>query len=144
SGSGWKSRCCGCCGGVSGGGGCGWLEAEMMVPAGKAAGCVSGGGGDEGVGGVGWCDSGVRERVVLQRRWWLSFPAAAVSGDRKKFSGGGAWRRWVVDLVDRDTRNHFGVRQKISPKKLFGGGRPATGGRRWWPAGGWLVGRERN
>nr|GFA42340.1 hypothetical protein [Tanacetum cinerariifolium] len=64
------------------------------------------------------------------------FPAAAVSGDRKKFSGGGAWHRWVVDLVDRDARNHFGVRRKTFPAT-------AVGRRWWWPACGWRGGRER-
>nr|GEW80914.1 hypothetical protein [Tanacetum cinerariifolium] len=49
--------------------------------------------------------------------------------------GGGAWRRWVVELIDRDTGSHFGVRRKRSPKKFFGGG----GGRRWW----WLTGGRR-
>nr|GEW33584.1 hypothetical protein [Tanacetum cinerariifolium] len=44
--------------------------------------------------------------------------------------GGGAWRRWVVDLIDRDTGSHFGVRWQRSLKKFFGGGR------RWW----WLAG----
>nr|GEZ45456.1 hypothetical protein [Tanacetum cinerariifolium] len=62
-GSGWKSRCCG---GVSGGGGCGWLQAEMMVPAGKARRLVlvevvemkvlvASAGGDAGWGGSGCC-----------------------------------------------------------------------------------------
>nr|GFB69622.1 hypothetical protein [Tanacetum cinerariifolium] len=71
--------------------------------------------------------------------------ATAVFGDRKKFSGGGAWRRWVVDLVDRDTRNHFGVRRKISPKNFSGGGsRPemVAGGGGGWPAAGEEGGRE--
>nr|GFB94714.1 hypothetical protein [Tanacetum cinerariifolium] len=71
--------------------------------------------------------------------------AAAVSGDRKKFSGGGAWRQWVVDLVDRDTRNHFGVRRKISPENFFGGGsRPemVAGGGGGRPAAGEEGGRE--
>nr|GEV28148.1 putative reverse transcriptase domain-containing protein [Tanacetum cinerariifolium] len=35
---------------------------------------------------------------------------------------GGAWRRWMVDLIDRDTRSHFGVCRKISSEKLSGGG----------------------
>nr|GEY17231.1 hypothetical protein [Tanacetum cinerariifolium] len=52
------------------------------------------------------------------------------------FNGGGAWRRWVVDLVDRDTRNHFGVRRKISPKKFFGGGGVVVVGCSRWLAGG--------
>nr|GEW54534.1 putative ribonuclease H-like domain-containing protein [Tanacetum cinerariifolium] len=62
-------------------------------------------------------------------------PAAAVSGDRKKFSGGGAWRRWVVDLVDRDTRNHFGVHRKNFPAAAVSGDRKKFSGggawRRW-------------
>nr|GEW82276.1 hypothetical protein [Tanacetum cinerariifolium] len=61
-GSGWKSSCCG---GVSGGGGCGWLEAEMMVPAGKAVAVgVSGGGG------LGWW----REWLMF---WWCSWVAGS-------------------------------------------------------------------
>nr|GEX04154.1 zinc finger MYM-type protein 1-like [Tanacetum cinerariifolium] len=61
------------------------------------------------------------------------------------FNGGGAWRRWLVDLVDRDTRYHFGVRQKISPEKFSGGGGVVVaGGSRWLAGGGggW-GGRER-
>nr|GEW66042.1 ribonuclease H-like domain-containing protein [Tanacetum cinerariifolium] len=43
---------------------------------------------------------------------------------------GGPWRWWMVDLIDRDTRNHFGVRQKISPETFSA----AAVGRRWWLA----------
>nr|GEV98728.1 hypothetical protein [Tanacetum cinerariifolium] len=35
--------------------------------------------------------------------------------------GGGAWRRWVVDLIDRDTGSHFGVCRKRSPEKFSDG-----------------------
>nr|GEY27742.1 hypothetical protein [Tanacetum cinerariifolium] len=55
--------------------------------------------------------------------------------------GGGAWRRWVVDWIDRDTGNIFGVRRKSSPENFSGGSsRPekVLAGRR--PAGG--GGRE--
>nr|GFC61853.1 hypothetical protein [Tanacetum cinerariifolium] len=50
------------------------------------------------------------------------------------------WRRrvvesGVVDLVDRETGNVFGVRRKLSPEKFFDGGGPrwSAGGRRWLP-----------
>nr|GEU31904.1 retrovirus-related Pol polyprotein from transposon TNT 1-94 [Tanacetum cinerariifolium] len=89
---GWKSRCCGCCGGVSGGGGCGWLEAEMMVSAGKAAAVgVSGGGGDEGVGGVGWCGGVVMvvggSGVDSGGRWWCSVLVLHVGGSDRSGYG---------------------------------------------------------
>nr|GEX21364.1 hypothetical protein [Tanacetum cinerariifolium] len=51
--------------------------------------------------------------------------ATAVAAVANK--GGGAWRRWVVDLIDRDTGSHFGVRRKTFS---------AAGGRKWW----WLAG----
>nr|GEX84505.1 reverse transcriptase domain-containing protein [Tanacetum cinerariifolium] len=76
----------------------------------------------------GWRRGGVLVRVV--GKW----PEMVASG-----SGcchGGAWRRWLVDWIDRDTGNFFGVRQKITPKNFSGGGWPevVVAGRR--PAGG--------
>nr|GEU38384.1 hypothetical protein [Tanacetum cinerariifolium] len=49
------------------------------------------------------------------------------------FNGGGVWRQWVVDLVDRDTRSHFGFAGKSRQKKVSDG--DGGDGRRW-PAGG--------
>nr|GFB94204.1 hypothetical protein [Tanacetum cinerariifolium] len=47
----------------------------------------------------------------------------------------------TVDWIDRVTGNIFGSAGK-SRRKTFSAA--AAAGRRWWPADGWLVGRERN
>nr|GEV51671.1 hypothetical protein [Tanacetum cinerariifolium] len=69
---------------------------------------------------------------------WLLWMAVAAMIE----TSGGAWRR-VMDLIDRDTRSHFGVCRKISPEKLSGGvgggRRRPTGGRRRLPE----IGGER-
>nr|GEW59167.1 glycolipid transfer protein domain-containing protein [Tanacetum cinerariifolium] len=80
-----------------------------------------------GVAAGGCCHGGdVVVRMAGQRRWcWLW-----VTGGRRK-SGGGAWRRWVVDWIDRVTGNIFGFAKK-SRRKTFPAA--AAGREWWWPA----------
>nr|GEY22812.1 retrovirus-related Pol polyprotein from transposon TNT 1-94 [Tanacetum cinerariifolium] len=69
--------------------------------------------------------------MVGTQQWWLrGLEVGGVVGGGG--SGGcycGACRRWVADLIDRDTRRHF----LGSPENNFDGGR---GGGRRRPAGG--------
>nr|GEW84134.1 hypothetical protein [Tanacetum cinerariifolium] len=53
----------------------------------------------------GWRRGGVLVRVV--RKW----PEMVAGGSGS--CHGGAWRWWLVDWIDRDTGNIFGVRRKI-------------------------------
>nr|GEW42925.1 hypothetical protein [Tanacetum cinerariifolium] len=85
-----------------------------------------------------WGSGGVVCGVVLVDRsgvmkaagwsWWCGdrrLPPAVCGGDGCSGDEGGVR---VVDLIDRDTGSHFGVRQKRSPE-MFSDGRD---GRRWW------------
>nr|GEV43868.1 hypothetical protein [Tanacetum cinerariifolium] len=93
---GWKSRCCGCCGG-----GCGWLKAEMMVPAGKAAAVdVSGvvGGGGSGVGCV--VTAAVDHGGVIGGGCWLEVAPAMVAGRRRGWRRRGSGMSWCMWWVE--------------------------------------------
>nr|GEX97952.1 retrovirus-related Pol polyprotein from transposon TNT 1-94 [Tanacetum cinerariifolium] len=67
--------------------------------------------------------------------WWCMATVAAAMVEKS----GGASRRWVVDLVDRDTGRHFWGSSEKFAGKLFrrrqsagdGGGWPAAGRERW-------------
>nr|GEX12664.1 hypothetical protein [Tanacetum cinerariifolium] len=80
--------------------------------------------------------------MVGTPRWWLRGleVGGVVGGGGSEGCYGGACRRWVADLIDRDTRRHFWVRRKTFPATVVvvaGGGRlVAAGGCRIW-------GRER-
>nr|GEW15189.1 hypothetical protein [Tanacetum cinerariifolium] len=84
-------------------------------------------GGDGGVGcgdDAGWTEPlyGDGEMVGDGGGWqrWLLWMAAVAMVEES----GDAWRRWVVDLVDRGGKSIFGVHGKNSSKKGFrrGGG----------------------
>nr|GEU87385.1 reverse transcriptase domain-containing protein [Tanacetum cinerariifolium] len=71
-----------------------------------------------GCGGV----SGVEWGVVMMGLWrqrveLVVVPGTVATAMVVSATGGGAWRWWMVDLIDRDTGSIFGVRRKISPAK---------------------------
>nr|GEW23274.1 hypothetical protein [Tanacetum cinerariifolium] len=112
---------------------------EMAVVL-HVGGCHDGSGGEvsAAVGGCNGNDEGGGWLEMMVRGDDVAVPVAAmaivvVAAANK---GGGAWRRWVVDLIDRDTGNHFGVRRKtfltatvggVWPEVVLAGRRPASG-----------------
>nr|GFA20602.1 hypothetical protein [Tanacetum cinerariifolium] len=140
--SGWRShRCCGGLGGDGGvwmvravvglwrcGGGCGVRVVEMaavMVTVGGGAGCGWFIGGGEG--GVRYSGEGKWPERVAGGSGCCHGSSGCHDRDGRRCMAEGD----VVNLVDRDTRSHFGACWKISPEKLSGGG---GGDDRRWPA----------
>nr|GEX55416.1 hypothetical protein [Tanacetum cinerariifolium] len=86
--------------------------------------------------------------MVGTPRWWLRGleVGGVVGGGGSGGCYGGACRRWVADLIDRDTRRHFWGSPEKFAEKLFRRRRswwwPATAS--WWPAAAAGFGGERD
>nr|GEU87676.1 integrase, catalytic region, zinc finger, CCHC-type, peptidase aspartic, catalytic [Tanacetum cinerariifolium] len=82
----------------------------------------------------GCSDDGMKMvRVMFAAAAAMAVPAAMVV-PAVKGGGGGAWRQWVVDRIDRETGSVFGFAGKLFRSRSWWW--PATAG--WWPAtAGW-------
>nr|GEZ00437.1 hypothetical protein [Tanacetum cinerariifolium] len=144
----WKSRRC-CCGAGGGGrfvrGSGGWWRCMVEVAAVMRVRVVTVAAMATVVAAGVWCQlCRGRKEGGEWRLWWWRQRGEVAAALVVPTAGGGAWRWWMVDLIDRATGRHFwGSPEKFAGKLFRRRQSAGDGGRRWWwPACGWRGGRE--